>query len=338
MTARTLVYQEAYGGDFREIFRNPLALIGAIIGTAIVMFMLSMLALFLSTDCVPTFEKAWLAQGRELYSDEFKAAVIAECDDELEDEKCIAQKRGEWVSDERSPFSIEYNLAVSEACPAETADEDEFEIEFEPGALVKLGEEIEEKEIPEKIIIQETRAPEETVAETITEDEKAEPKVEEKEPDPEPKEKPDKPYEKKDKKLPVNKIPTEKNTPYDDLPTVKIPKGDPFGDPQGWSDIKKDGDPWATAVMKALNNMPVGAYAAKGKKGVFKFQLTICKDGTIKNVANKGGSLPPDGQHGVILALNQLKIPKPPPKIAKQMKSNCAKIKYTFAWSAGGVK
>ena len=39
--------------------------------------------------------------------------------------------------------------------------------------------------------------------------------------------------------------------------------------------------------------MPVGAYAAKAKKGVFKFQLTICKDGTIKRVDDKGGTLPP---------------------------------------------
>jgi hypothetical protein len=207
---------------------------------------------------------------------------------------------------------------------------------------VKLGEEIDEKEIPEKIIIQETRAPDEAPeveAPAITEDEKAAP-AEEKEIEPEPdvKEKPDKPpQEKKDKKLPVNKIPTEANTPYKDLPTVKIPKGDPFGDPQGWADIAKDGDPWATGVMKALNNMPVGAYAAKAKKGVFKFQLTICKDGTIKRVDDKGGTLPPDGKHGVILALNQLKIPKPPAKIASQMKNPCAKIKYTFKWSSSGV-
>ena len=115
-------------------------------------------------------------------------------------------------------------------------------------------------------------------------------------------------------------------------------KGDPFGDPGGWSDLAKDGDPWATAVMKALNNMPIGAYAAKAKKGDFKFQLTLCKDGTIKQVAKKGGSLESDGQDAVRLALEQLKLPKPPASVASKMKSSCAKIKYTFRWSASGVK
>nr|MCH9679826.1 hypothetical protein [Deltaproteobacteria bacterium] len=104
------------------------------------------------------------------------------------------------------------------------ADEDEFLIDFEPGALVKLGQEIDEKELPEKIIVQDTRAEEDTVNETVTEDEKAEPVVE---PKPEPDEKPKKtdkppPKEKKDKKLKTSKLPTTSNTPYKkDLPTVK---------------------------------------------------------------------------------------------------------------------
>ena len=92
------------------------------------------------------------------------------------------------------------------------------------------------------------------------------------------------PTEHKDKKLPTSKVPTTTNTPYKkDLPTVHVNQGDPFGDPQGWDDLTRDGDPWATNVMKALNNMPVGTYAAKGAEGDYKFQLTICKDGTIKD-------------------------------------------------------
>ena len=336
MTAATMIYERGYRGDVREVFRNPIALITGLVTMVLTMFMLTLLAIFLSDDCVPTFEKTWVAQGRELYHDDFKAAVIAECEDELEDKACIQMMRADWIGKEMPVFSIEYNLAVQEACPAETAEEDEFEIDFEPGALVKLGEEIEE---PEKVVVQDTRVEEETVAETVTEEEEAEPKVEEKEPEPDPKPKPKKPPpEKQDKKLPVNKIPTKKNTPYNDLPTVKTPKGDPFGDRDGWADMKKDGDPWATAVMKALNNMPVGAYAAKGKKGNFKFQLKICKDGTIDKVTKRGGSLPPDAQHHVVLALNQLKIPKPPSKVARKMKSRCAKIKYVFNWSSRGVR
>ena len=232
-------------------------------------------------------------------------------------------------------------------------DDDDFEIPFEPGALVKLGSEVEAPEIPEKVVIQETREEEEVIQETLTEEDEVKPP--DPEPPPEPEEKPkqvDKPppKEKKDKKLPTSKLPTTKNTPYDDKPTNKPPpgkknkglpslqKGDPFGDPGGWADMKKDGDPWATAVMKALNNMSIGAYAAKAKKGDFKFQLTLCKDGSIKKVNKKGGSLDADTQNQVRLALEQLDLPKPPSSVAKKMKSKCAKIKYTFRWSASGVK
>lgn len=220
-------------------------------------------------------------------------------------------------------------------------EEDEFLIDFEPGALVKLGAEIEEKEIPEKIIVQETRPEEDTVNETVTEDEDAKPTET---PPPEPDEKPKKtdkppPTVKKDKKLPVSKLPTTSNTPYkNDLPTVQQDRGDPFGDPGGWSDLKKDGDPWATAVMKALNNMKVGAYAAKAGAGNFQFTLSVCKDGKITDVRKRGGSLDADGQNAVRLALEQLQVPKPPGDIAKKMKGSCAKIKYTFNWSAGRVK
>jgi len=235
---------------------------------------------------------------------------------------------------------------------ADSDSDDDFEIDFEPGALVKLGSEVEAPEIPEKVVVIETRAEEEVVEETITEEEDLPPEPEpEPEPEEKPKPKPDKPPpEKKDKKLPTSKLPTKKNTPYDDKPTNKPPpgkknkglpslqKGDPFGDPGGWADIAKDGDPWATAVMKALNNMPVGSYAGKGAKGDFRFQLTLCKDGSIKKVNKKGGALSTDGQDAVRLALEQLKLPRPPSKIAAKMKGSCAKIKYTFKWSASGVK
>jgi hypothetical protein len=230
-------------------------------------------------------------------------------------------------------------LAKASLDPGE--EEDDFLIDFEPGALVKLGVEMEEKDIPEKIIVQDTRPEEETVQETVTDDDKAKPNPV---PPPEPEEKPKKPdkpppQEKKDPKLPVSKLPTTSNTPYkNDLPTVTQDRGDPFGDPGGWAERAKDGDPWATAVMKALNNMKVGAYSAKGSAGDFKFQLTICKDGSIKKVDKKGGSLPGDGQDAVRLALEQLDIPKPPPDVAKKMTSPCAKIKYTFVWSSKGVK
>ncbi len=234
---------------------------------------------------------------------------------------------------------------MADAASGDSADdEDEFMIDFEPGALVKLGVKMEETEIPEKIIVQETRAEEEVapVEEAVTDDAKATPATEEKPEEPEDKPKKTdapKPTEKKDSKLPTSKLPTTANTPYkNDLPTVTQDRGDPFGDPGGWADRAKDGDPWATSVMKSLNNMKVGAFSGKGGAGDFKFQLTICKDGKIKTVAKKGGSLSEDGQNAVRLALEQLDIPKPPSDVASKMGSSCAKIKYTFVWSSKGVK
>ena len=227
---------------------------------------------------------------------------------------------------------------------AEDEDEDAFMIDFEPGALVKLGVKVDETELPEKRIVQETRAEEEVVPveEAVTDDAKATPATEEKPEEPEDKPKKTdvpKPTEQKDKKLPTSKLPTTSNTPYkNDLPTVTQDRGDPFGDPGGWSDLAKDGDPWATSVMKELNNMKVGAFGAKMPGGNFQFELSVCKDGKITNVNRKGGSLDEENKKQVELALEQLKVPKPPSSIASKMQGNCSKIKYRFNWSAGKVK
>jgi hypothetical protein len=77
---------------------------------------------------------------------------------------------------------------LADAADAEGADdEDAFMIDFEPGALVKLGVKMDETEIPEKIIVQETRAEEEVVPveEAVTDDAKATPATEEKPEEPE---------------------------------------------------------------------------------------------------------------------------------------------------------
>jgi outer membrane biosynthesis protein TonB len=233
-------------------------------------------------------------------------------------------------------------LVVAPLTAGPPAEEDAFAIEFTPGALVKLGKEIEEKEIPEKIITQETRAEEETSEETVTEDEQAEPipeddkkEPDEKKPDDKlPKPKPDD----KDKKLPTSKLPTEKNTEFDELPTVDYNRGNPFGDPGGWAERAEDGDPWATAVMKALNGLEIGAAYAKAGAGDVRFQFSVCKDGRLQDIRLKGGAASPDLQNQVKLALERLKVPTPPPDVLKKMPSACAKIQYTFRWSAQGVR
>lgn len=363
------------GRDVIDLFRNPLALVGGIGGLA-----LSGLALFLGSEAMANAAAndcdnlTKVLEGARSHRDEIAGRLSAvDTDigslkgrlegietnlttaptDDLKSQKTDLDAQIKALQDKRPAIEAELTAADQVVTDAETAlgdasceIEDEFEIDFTPGTLARLGEKIDEKEIPQKIIVQETRAEDfsevEPVKDSVTTDEKVKPSEEP------PKEKPkdpvkDKPkYEdNKDKKLPTAKVPTTSNTPYKkDLPTVNQNIGDPFGDPEGWDDLTRDGDPWATEVMKRLNNMPIGAYAAKAAKGDYKFQLTICKDGKIKDggVLSKGGSLPEDGKNAVRLALESLEIPKPPKKVADSMPGNCAKLKYTFVWSAKGVK
>lgn len=363
----------AVGRDIVDLFRNPLAFVGGVGGLA-----LTSLALFLGTEAMADAaandcEKLGAAvDGARSARDEV-AAKLATLDTdigslqgrlegietnlvnaptaELQTQKADLQKQIADLQAKRPDLEAEIAAADQGIADAETAMadascevKDEFEIDFTPGTIARLGEKIDEKEIPQKIVVQETRAEDysevEPVKDTVTTDEQAKPS--ETPPEDKPKEvTKDKPkfQDNKDKKLPTSKLPTTSNTPYKkDLPTVQQNIGDPFGDPEGWDDLTRDGDPWATEVMKKLNNMPIGAYAAKAAKGDFKFQLTICKDGKIKDVLKKGGSLPQDGQSAVMLALESLEIPKPPKKVADSMPGNCAKLKYTFVWSAKGVK
>ncbi|HVI04069.1 MAG TPA: TonB C-terminal domain-containing protein [Enhygromyxa sp.] len=231
-------------------------------------------------------------------------------------------------------FAMWWMEQNAEAAPLE--EEDEFLLEFQPGALTKLG--VEPKDIPEKAINEETRTPEDVVKEAVTEEEKPPEEEIEKKPIEE-KPKDDKPINKnKDAKI-SDKNRTD-NNPYDkDLPNNIDPTGDPFGDPNGWSDLKKDGDPWATSVMAALNGMKVPAWAAKLPSGKpYQFRLKICKDGTVSQVMTKSSSGNADLDGAIKGELERLKIPKPPANVASKMKSSCVTLNYLFSWSAGKVK
>ncbi|MCA9680903.1 MAG: TonB C-terminal domain-containing protein [Myxococcales bacterium] len=221
---------------------------------------------------------------------------------------------------------------------AETSvvDEEEFMLEFEPGALTKLG--VEPKDMPEKPINEETRTPDEAVEEAVTEEEKP-PEIEKEKKDQKEIKKDNQPVNKNEKAKISDKNRTD-NNPYDnDLPNNLDPTGDPFGDPNGWADMKKDGDPWATSVMSALNNMKIPAWAAKLPAGKpYKFQLKICKDGTVETVYTKSSSGNADLDGAINGELQRLKIPKPPADVAKKMKANCVVLQYQFAWTQGKVK
>lgn len=327
---------KVYGGDLRELSRSPFALAGGLVGCGVIVGLMALLAHQLGRDCVATFERSWLLQpSHDLYNEAFSDAVLGECDT-LEEGPCLGAIKATWLADQRDVHTVPFNLAVTEACPAETREEDEFEIEFEPGALVKLGVEIEDEDLPQKVVLPDTQAEAQEASEQVTDDENANPADEQ----PEPAKKPETSIKKpvRDQKLPPSKLPTRRTTPYEDPQTRTVQEGDPFGDPGGWSELKKDGDPWATAVMKALSEMPVGAFGAQMGEGTSKFQITLCKEGRVKKVHKSGGSLAAAEQARVANAVRSLVLPKPPPQVAKNMKSSCAKIKYTFVWSNRGVK
>ena len=226
---------------------------------------------------------------------------------------------------------------------ADAAEADaEFELEFLPGTIARLGEELPEHELPQKIVIKDRRAPD-SVPDTastpgVSRDETNTAPANPSEPKP-PAPPAPAPKDDRDKRIPIGKVPTHANTPHpNDLPTVEHDLGKTFGEAGGWAELTRSGDAWATGVMKALANMPVGWYAGKAGAGEYKFQITICKDGHIERVHDKGGTLPADGKAAVRLALETLKLPKPTAKIAASMPSDCVKLKYVFVWTRDGVE
>jgi outer membrane biosynthesis protein TonB len=236
-----------------------------------------------------------------------------------------------------SLFGIWWFETNAQASTGDEDQEDEFLLEFEPGALTKLG--VAPQEIPVKAINEETRTPEEAVEEAVTEDETPPPiEVEKKDKQEAPVKDKTPPNKNKDAKI-SDKNRTD-NNPYDnDLPNNLDPVGDPFGDPNGWADMKKDGDPWATSVMAALNNMKVPAWAAKLPAGApYKFKLKVCKDGSVDQVLSKGSSGNTDLDTAILGELQRLKFAPPPATVLAKMKATCVTLNYTFAWSAGKVK
>jgi len=213
-------------------------------------------------------------------------------------------------------------------------DTDELEMEFLPGELVRKGPKLDPKDLPEKIIVEETVAEEQSAEESVTKEEKkVEPPPEEKKPEKKKsksKEKPD-PNKKNVKKDDKNR---DSNTPHKDLPTVKDLPGDPFAGPNGWSDMAKDGDPWATAVIGALNGIKPPSFGGVGKPGTFRFRITICPNGTISAVQPKSSTGDKGYDAGIRNEIVRVKIPRPPANVAKQLKGKCKRIPYEFSYGS----
>lgn len=215
------------------------------------------------------------------------------------------------------------------------SDSEELEMEFMPGELVRLGQKLDETQIPEKIIVEETVAAEAAAETKVTTDEKAQPTTEPKKSEPKKTEtksteKPD-PNKKGAKESDKNR---ESNTPYKDLPTVKDLPGDPFGDPGGWSDTFKAGDPWATEVMKVLNGMKVGTFGAEGKDAEYKFRLQVCPDGRL-SAQQKGSTGDKTLDSRIKATIEGLKVSMPA-NVSELLKGKCKTIKYEFTWRGKG--
>lgn len=223
--------------------------------------------------------------------------------------------------------------SVSRADPID-ADDDTLDMEFLPGELVRRGDTPPEDE---KLLVDATQAAADSPDAAVTRDDQAAPTPAPSDAPKQPKtpstERPD--PDKRDAEISDENRDT--NNTYDDPATVKELPGDPFGSAKGWSDRLTDGDPWAIAVLAALNDMSVGSYAGLGQEGTYKFQLVLCADGSIEAVRTKQSTGRPDFDGRIRHALTTLKLPKAPPAIAEQLADKCKKMPYEFTWSGSGA-
>lgn len=227
-----------------------------------------------------------------------------------------------------------FALALTPAVVPPEQDDDELDFVFVGGAIVRKGTAPTDDPIPEKPIVDAQRATGSTPEITVTTNQDAPP-------DPRPPPPKDPPIKKPPSRDPVDPNqqgkPSDHNTPgnnqYNDPANAQDLPGDPFGSPDGWSDMARDGDPWATAVLGALNNLTVGSYAGLGQDVTYKFQLVVCADGRIDRVNTKGSTGKPDFDGQIRNGIERIKLPKAPPELAKQLAGGCKKIPYVFTWS-----
>ena len=123
-----------------------------------------------------------------------------------------------------------------------------------------------------------------------------------------------------------------------DLPGPPQQGGNPWGSKDGWDDLTRGGDAWATEVMRRLNAMVVRPFAGDPGPGVVRFQMTVCKDGKNTEMLRKGGDAAAGTHDAVAIAVEQLELPRIPPKLAAMMREPCMKIRYTFEWRRDRVE
>jgi outer membrane biosynthesis protein TonB len=209
------------------------------------------------------------------------------------------------------------------------------EVDFQPGVLTPLGI-VYPDDI--KVITADLQSAEAEPPEQVTTDDTPPEKVTEPPkpiPDP-PKPAPTPTPPKPD--IEVGETNSESNNPYPDPPTVDQNPGNPFGDAQGWGELVKDGDPWATGVMKALNAMSIPAWAAQVPDGKYGFRLKVCKDGRISKVYTKTSSGKPSLDNAIGSELMRTRLPPMSAAMLKVVPGNCATLKYSFTWGGDRVR
>ncbi len=239
-----------------------------------------------------------------------------------------------------------FRVDAAEAQAPETA-----EVDFNAGVLTPLGM-VHPKEIvvisvdtqPIETPEVETPDPEvetTTPPEQVTKDPTPKPEVDPPKPKPDPESTPKpkpKPTPKPKPNVDPGPKPSTSNNPYPDPPTVERNEGDPFGDANGWGELVRDGDAWATEVMRRLNGMRVPSWAAQVPDGRYRFRLKVCSDGRIDKVFTSTSSGDERLDAVVKTEVMRTKLPPMPAHLQKQMSGRCATLKYNFVWGGGRVR
>lgn len=200
--------------------------------------------------------------------------------------------------------------------------DEELALEFMPGELIRLGPALDPNAVP-KIVAPESHAPRSTEVREV------EPGTEGREAPAERRARPRNADE-----AGADDRDREGNTPFDDPRTVEELPGDPFGSPGGWSDSLAAGDPWATEVMRVLNGMQVGVFAAEGGDALFKFRVEVCPDGRL-SAQSKQSTGDPTLDSRLKQAIGGLEV-EVPGAVLDRLGGRCRKIRHEFTWRGRG--
>lgn len=225
--------------------------------------------------------------------------------------------------------------AAFTARPANAMEVEGPPLQFEPGVLTPLGI-VYPQDV--KVVTVDLQAVEVDPPEAVTKDDTPPPEV--KDPPKPPKDpvKPPKDPSPPEPDVEAADTTTEANNPYPDPPTVTQNEGDPFGDANGWGELRASGDAWATQVMKALNAMSIPAWAANVPNGRYGFRIKVCRDGRITKVYTKSSSGNAGLDSAIKNELTRTRLPRMPASLIQHMSASCQTLNYKFTWGADQVR